>query len=61
MAAVFPQSAMTHEATSPAAIWLEVHFGGIDGTVHGVLSDVLPIAAARATEGDVTMATTIAT
>jgi len=34
--------------------------GGIDGSVHGVLSDVSPIAAAPATDGPVTIAITTA-
>jgi hypothetical protein len=51
---------MRHVATSPAAIWAVEHFGGIDGKVHGVVSAVLPIAAARATDGAVIIATTTA-
>jgi exonuclease I len=51
---------MTQVATSPDVICAVVHFGGMDGKVHGVLSAVLPIAAARATDGAVIIATTTA-
>ena len=61
MSAMLPQSMIRQFATSPVEICAVLHLGGIDGRVHGVLSAVLPMAAARATDGEVTMATTMAT